>query len=100
MHQDHRVIAELTWNTFRNHVVAEYEIPKYEGDLGNPNVFVPLTQEIAQRKVAMIEKHFRSQANRTWFKRDTFQGLKSIRGMECGAPEGRAEAFHVRKLVI
>ncbi len=100
MHQDHRVIAELTWNTFRNHLVLEYEIPKYEGDLGTPNLFVPLTRETAERKVQLIHDHFRSQAKRSWFKPDTFHGLMSIRGIECGAPEGRAEAFHVRKLVL
>jgi LmbE family N-acetylglucosaminyl deacetylase len=100
MHQDHRVVSELTWNTFRNHIVLEYEIPKYEGDLGTPNLFVPLTRETADRKVALVQEHFRSQATRTWFKPDTFHGLMSIRGIECGAPEGRAEAFHVRKLVL
>ena len=100
LHQDHRIIAELTWNTFRNHVIAEYEIPKYEGDLGTPNVFVPLSREIAERKVELLLRHFPSQAARTWFRPETFQGLMSIRGIECAAPEGRAEAFHARKLVL
>lgn len=99
-HQDHRTIAELTWNTFRAHAILEFEIPKYEGDLGTPNVFVPLSREIADRKVALLQKHFPSQAHRTWFHPDTFNGLMSIRGIECSAPESRAEAFHARKLVL
>ena len=100
MHQDHRTIAELTWNTFRNHLVLEYEIPKFEGDLGSPNLFVPLTRAVADRKVELLLKHFASQAQRSWFRADTFHGLMSIRGVECVAAEGRAEAFHARKLVI
>jgi LmbE family N-acetylglucosaminyl deacetylase len=100
MHQDHRLIAELAWNTFRNHVVAEYEIPKYEGDLGTPNLFVPISRALAERKIELLLTHFASQANRTWFRRDTFDGIMSVRGVECNAPEGKAEAFHVRKLVV
>ncbi len=100
VHQDHKVIAELTWNTFRNHLILEYEIPKYEGDLGNPNLFVPLPRAVADRKVELILKHYASQATRTWFRPDTFHGVMSIRGVECNAPEARAEAFHVRKLVV
>jgi LmbE family N-acetylglucosaminyl deacetylase len=100
MHQDHRTIAELTWNTFRNQLVLEYEIPKFEGDLGSPNLFVPLTRAVAERKVELLLKHFASQAQRSWFRADTFHGLMSIRGVECVAAEGRAEAFHARKLVI
>lgn len=100
MHQDHRTIAELTWNTFRNHLIAEFEIPKYEGDLGHPNLFVPLTRAQAARKVDLITSHFASQAGRTWFRAETFHGLMSVRGVECNAPEGPAEAFHLRKLVL
>lgn len=100
MHQDHRLVSELTWNTFRNHLVLEYEIAKYEGDLGHPNVFVPLSRELAERKVSLLVSHFASQAARTWFRPDTFHGLMSIRGVECNAPEGRAEAFHARKFVL
>jgi len=100
LHQDHRVIAELTWNTFRDHLVLEYEIPKYEGDLGHPNVFVPLGKAIADRKVELLLKHFGSQAKRTWFRPETFYGLMSIRGVESNAPEGRAEAFHARKIIV
>ncbi|MDP9148708.1 MAG: PIG-L family deacetylase [Myxococcota bacterium] len=100
VHQDHRVVAELTWNTFRNHVIMEYEIPKFEGDLGTPNVFVPLARVFAERKVELLLKHFGSQASRTWFRSDTFHGLMSVRGVECNAPDARAEAFHVRKLIM
>lgn len=100
LHQDHRVVGELTWNTFRNHLVLEYEIPKYEGDLGNPNLYVPLRRTDADRKVSLLMQHFPSQASRPWFRPDTFHGLMSIRGIECAAPEGRAEAFHARKVTI
>ena len=99
-HQDHRLVADLTWNTFRNHLVLEYEIAKYEGDLGTPNVFVPLGRATADKKVALLLEHFASQAGRAWFRPDTFHGLMSIRGIECNAAEGRAEAFYAHKLVI
>jgi LmbE family N-acetylglucosaminyl deacetylase len=100
MHQDHRTVAELTWNTFRRHLIMEYEIPKYEGDLGNPNLLVALTNEQATRKVDLLMQHFGSQSFRPWFRPDVFHGLMSVRGVECHAPEGRAEAFHLRKLVL
>jgi LmbE family N-acetylglucosaminyl deacetylase len=100
LHQDHRVIAELAWNTFRNHLILEYEIAKFEGDLGTPNVFVPLTRATADRKVELLVRHFASQAGRAWFHPDTFHGLMSVRGVECNAPERRAEAFHARKLLV
>jgi LmbE family N-acetylglucosaminyl deacetylase len=100
LHQDHRVIAELAWNTFRNHLVLEYEIPKYEGDLGTPNFFVPLPRATADRKVDLLLRHFGTQSARSWFRPDTFHGLMSVRGVECHAPEGRAEAFHARKLSV
>jgi LmbE family N-acetylglucosaminyl deacetylase len=100
LHQDHKVIAELAWNTFRNHFILEYEIPKFEGDLGSPNVYVPLGKAIAERKVELLLKHFPSQAKRLWFRPETFFGLMSIRGVECNAPDGRAEAFHARKVVV
>jgi len=98
-HQDHRVVAELTWNTFRNHLIFHYEIPKYEGDLGHPNCFVPLPRNIADRKVDLLLEHFKSQHGRPWFRSDTFHGLMSIRAAECNAEESRAEAFYVSKLV-
>lgn len=100
LHQDHRVVGELTWNTFRNHLILEYEITKYEGDLGTPNVYVPLTSTQADRKVELLMHHFASQRSRGWFRPSTFHGIMSIRGIECNAPDGRAEAFHARKIVI
>jgi LmbE family N-acetylglucosaminyl deacetylase len=100
MHQDHRLVSELTWNTFRDHLIFEYEIPKYEGDLGQPNVFVPLTRAQALQKVAHIVEHFPSQATRTWFRGETFEALMRLRGVESNAPEHFAEAFHARKLVF
>ena len=99
-HQDHRVVAELTWNTFRNHLIAQFEIPKYEGDLGAPNCYVPLSRSVADRKVQLIVQHFASQKSRAWFSPDTFHGLMSVRAVECNASEGRAEAFHLDKLTI
>jgi LmbE family N-acetylglucosaminyl deacetylase len=99
-HQDHRVIAELAWNTFRNHLIAQFEIPKYEGDLGQPNGFVPLSRAQADRKVDLLWQHFKSQHGRAWFNRDTFHGLMSVRAIECNASEGRAEAFQLSKIVF
>lgn len=99
-HQDHRTIAELTWNTFRDHLIAEYEIPKYEGDLGHPNVFVPLSEAGAAQKINHVVRFFPSQAERRWFRPETFEALLRLRGMECAAPDGLAEAFHVRKLTL
>jgi LmbE family N-acetylglucosaminyl deacetylase len=100
VHQDHRLIAELTWNTFRNHLILEYEIPKYEGDLGNPNLYVPLTRSVAQQKVALLMRHFSTQRSRAWFRTEVFEGLLSVRGIECNATEGKAEAFHLRKALL
>jgi len=99
-HQDHRLIAELTWNTFRNHLILEYEIPKYDGDLGQPSVFMPLAKEVCQKKVAYIMDAFQSQHAKPWFQQDTFLSLMRLRGMECNAPSGYAEAFYCRKLVL
>jgi LmbE family N-acetylglucosaminyl deacetylase len=99
-HQDHRLVAELTWNTFRDHLVLEYEIPKYEGDLGHPNLYVPVTQEHAERKVELLRKCFPSQAGRAWFSDDTFWATLRLRGIECNAPGRYAEAFQARKLVL
>lgn len=99
-HQDHRCIAELTWNTFRDHCILEYEIPKYDGDLGRPSVFVPLTAEICQKKVGYIMDAFQSQHPKRWFEEETFLSLMRLRGMECNAPSGYAEAFYCRKLVL
>ncbi len=99
-HQDHRLVAELTWNTFRNHLILEYEIPKYDGDMGQPGVFVPLTPEMCEKKVQVILDAFQSQHGKRWFERDTFFSLMRLRGMECNAPSGYAEAFYGRKLVL
>jgi LmbE family N-acetylglucosaminyl deacetylase len=96
-HQDHRAIAELTWHTFRDHLIIEYEIPKYDGDLGQPNLFVPLREELARRKVDLLMRNFPSQAARRWFRPETFESLMRLRGIECHAREGFAEAFHARK---
>jgi LmbE family N-acetylglucosaminyl deacetylase len=100
LHQDHRIVSELTWNTFRRHLILEYEIPKYEGDLGRPNFFVRLPRTTAERKVELLMKHFQTQGARPWFRPDTFHGLMSIRGIESLAPDGRAEAFHARKVAL
>jgi LmbE family N-acetylglucosaminyl deacetylase len=99
-HQDHRLVAELTWNTFRNHLILEYEIPKYDGDLGQPSVFVPLQREMCQNKVQFIMDAFKSQHSKQWFQPETFFSLMRLRGMECNAPSGYAEAFYCRKLIL
>jgi len=99
-HQDHRLLAELTWNTFRDHLILEYEIPKYDGDMGQPSVFVPIEAEVCERKITYIMDAFQSQRVKRWFRRDTFLSLMRLRGMECNAPSGYAEAFYCRKLVL
>jgi len=99
-HQDHALLASLTWNTFRSHLVLEYEIPKYEGDLGHPNLFVTLSETDVERKVSVLMSSFTTQKSRAWFTADTFRGLARMRGIECGAPGGFAEAFHARKLWV
>ncbi|MDQ6948846.1 MAG: PIG-L family deacetylase [Actinomycetota bacterium] len=100
LHQDHRTVAELTWNTFRSHLILEYEIPKYEGDLGAPNVFVELSEEICQRKVAGLLDGFPSQRGKRWFTEDLFLSLLRLRGMESGSAGRFAEAFHCRKILL
>jgi LmbE family N-acetylglucosaminyl deacetylase len=99
-HQDHRLLAELTWNTFRDHLILEYEIPKYDGDMGLPSVFVPLPAEVCERKVRYIMDTFHTQHSKRWFQPDTFLSLMRLRGMECNAPSGYAEAFFCRKMVL
>jgi LmbE family N-acetylglucosaminyl deacetylase len=99
-HQDHRLLSELTWNTFRDHLILEYEILKYDGDLGQPNVFVPLESQMCQKKVDYIMEVFQSQHIKRWFRAETFLSLMRLRGMECNAPSGYAEAFYSRKLVL
>jgi LmbE family N-acetylglucosaminyl deacetylase len=100
LHQDHRLVCELTWNTWRDHLVLEYEIPKVDGDLGRPNVFVGLTEEQLERKVSLLHEHFATQRGKHWFTPDLFRGLARIRGMEGRAPSGLAEAFLARKVAV
>lgn len=99
LHQDHRLAAELTWTTFRDHLILEYEIPKWDADLAPPNAYVELTAEHVEQKAALLSEVFASQADRHWFSRETFVGLARLRGIECRATEGYAEGFHARKLV-
>jgi LmbE family N-acetylglucosaminyl deacetylase len=99
-HQDHRQVSELTWNTFRNHLILEYEIPKYDGDVGQPNVFVPITGPIRRRKLTHLMASFPSQRVKSWYTESTFDAMLRLRGVECGAPDGYAEAFHSRKIVL
>ena len=99
-HQDHRVLSDLAWNTFRNHLILEYEILKYDGDLGGPNLFVPLPEQLCTRKIQLLLKHFKSQSTKHWFTSDTFEAMHRIRGVECASPTGRAEAFYCRKMVL
>jgi LmbE family N-acetylglucosaminyl deacetylase len=97
LHQDHRLACELTWNTFRDHLIFEYEIPKYDGDLAAPNFYVPLSESQVQRKIDLLSKHFASQRVKHWYERETFLGLMRIRGLECHIA-GHAEAFYCRKV--
>jgi len=97
-HQDHRTLSDLAWNTFRAHPILEYEIPKYDGDLGQPNVFVPIPGLFVDQKIERLLRHFQTQANKHWFTADLFRGLMRVRGMECGAHY--AEAFHGRKITL
>ena len=96
-HQDHREVCQLTWNLFRDHLILEYEIPKWDGDLGRPNCYMPLAAAVLERKVELLLAHFATQRSKGWFDADTFRGLARLRGMECRAPERFAEAFTVRK---
>jgi LmbE family N-acetylglucosaminyl deacetylase len=99
-HQDHRLVGDLTWNTFRNQAILEYEVPKFEGDLGQPNVFVPLDAEISRRKVELLMKMFATQRSKRWVTEDLFTAIMRLRGMEAGLSGGHAEAFHARKLQL
>ncbi|MGO9688310.1 MAG: PIG-L deacetylase family protein [Syntrophobacteraceae bacterium] len=100
LHQDHRLICELTWNTFRNHLILEYEIMKYDGDLGNPNFYVHLSEDICRNKIQAVFHHFKSQMERSWFSEDSFFSLLRLRGLESNAPARYAEAFYCRKGVL
>ena len=99
-HQDHRLLSNLTWNTFRDHLVLEYEIPKYDGDLGTPNLYVHLDENIVQTKVKFICEIFKSQKDKQWFNEETFKSLLRIRGVESNSPSKYAEAFYCRKMVL
>ena len=99
-HQDHRQVCRLTWNTFRDHCILEYEIPKWDGDMGHPNLYVPVSASVLQRKIELLTTHFASQRSKHWFDAETFRGLARLRGMECRAPERYAEAFFARKLSL
>jgi LmbE family N-acetylglucosaminyl deacetylase len=99
-HQDHRLISQLTWNTFRDHFILEYEIPKYDGDIGRPSVFVPLEKALCECKVNYLMDAFKSQRTKPWFQPETFFSLMRLRGMECNASSGYSEAFYCRKLVL
>jgi len=99
-HQDHRLVSELTWNTFRNHLILEYEIPKYDGDMGRPNVFVPLEENQYRKKIENLFDAFQSQHGKPWFDESTFLSLMRLRGMESNSPSRYAEGFYGRKLVV
>jgi LmbE family N-acetylglucosaminyl deacetylase len=99
-HQDHRHVCRLTWNTFRDHCILEYEIPKWDGDMSQPNLYVPISASVLKRKIDLLITHFGSQRSKQWFDSETFLGLARLRGMECRAPERYAEAFVSRKLVL
>ena len=100
LHQDHRLCCELTWNTFRDHLILEFEVPKYDGDMGAPNVFVPLEEHIRRRKIEHLMDHFGSQRSRHWFTEELFSSMLRLRGMECNSPSSYAEAFFCRKAVL
>jgi LmbE family N-acetylglucosaminyl deacetylase len=100
LHQDHRLLNELTWNTFRNHFVLEYEIPKYDGDLGSPNVFVPLDESTCKRKAELLDRAFQTQRSKHWFSEGTFLALMRLRGVESNSPTRFAEAFYGRKVSL
>jgi len=100
LHQDHRLVSELTWNTFRDHLILEYEIPKFDGGLGSPNLFVHLEESICRKKTGKILEYFKSQNDKEWFTEDTFLSLLRIRGVESNAPGKYAEGFYCRKLIL
>ena len=99
-HQDHRAICHLTSNLFRDHLILEYEVPKWDGDLDRPNFYVPLTAEVTERKIELLLSHFTSQRSKDWFDAEVFRGMARLRGMECRSPDRYAEGFAVRKAVL
>jgi len=100
LHQDHRLACELTWNTFRDHLILEYEVPKWDGDLGRPNLYVPLTEDVVADKLELVLRHFPTQAGKHWYDDETFRGLMRLRGLECAAPSRYAEAFYAPKVML
>ncbi len=100
LHQDHRIVGELSWNTFRDHAMFEYEIPKFDGGLGSPQFFVPVSARNVTRKIELLMKIFATQRSKRWFTPETFRGLLRLRGIECNAPDGYAEAYYARKVVL
>jgi LmbE family N-acetylglucosaminyl deacetylase len=100
LHQDHRQICELTWNTWRNHFILEYEVPKYDGDLGSPNFFMHLERQTCDRKIELLMRYFQTQGNKHWFTADTFNAMLRLRGIESKSPGGFAEAFYCRKVAF
>jgi LmbE family N-acetylglucosaminyl deacetylase len=100
LHQDHRLSCELTWNTFRDHLILEYEVPKYDGDMSAPNTFVPIEESLHRRKIDHLMSYFGSQLSKRWFKEELFSSLLRLRGMECNSPSSYAEAFFCRKAVL
>jgi LmbE family N-acetylglucosaminyl deacetylase len=99
-HQDHREVSRLTWNTFRDHLILEYEIPKWDGDLGRPNIYMPISEAAMARKVELLMRHFGTQRSKDWFDEETFRGLARLRAVECRAPDRYAEAFYARKVTL
>lgn len=99
-HQDHKIISDITWNTFRNHMILEYEIPKYDGDLGSPNVFIKLPENVCQQKIEYVMNTFKTQKRKNWFTDDTFWSLLRLRGMEAKSPSKYAEAFYCKKIIF
>lgn len=99
-HQDHREVSQLTWNVFRDDLILEYEIPKWDGDLSRPNIYVPIARATMERKIALLMDHFLTQRSKDWFDPEIFRGLARLRGMECRASDHYAEAFHLRKGVV
>jgi LmbE family N-acetylglucosaminyl deacetylase len=99
-HQDHRHVSRLTWNSFRDHCILEYEIPKWDGDMGQPNLYVPISASLLKRKIDLLITHFGTQRSKQWFDAETFLGLARLRGMECRAPERYAESFFGHKLAL
>jgi LmbE family N-acetylglucosaminyl deacetylase len=100
LHQDHRLACELTWNTFRDHLILEYEVPKLDGDLGRPNLYIPLTDDVVAEKLELVMRHFPTQAGKHWYDDETFRGLMRLRGLECAADSRYAEAFYAPKVTL